>query len=144
MKKKLLSLIAAGLMLCGVPQIKAMDPAVVLYLACRILVSLPPTYLYLDEYQSAALGSRNFTATQHDGLKIISTCSAKQDLILGTRLHLFDPYRNTRLAFIPFIKPKENEPIANYVARVETQKQLLLNKYVQRHIEESSTSDEGL
>lgn len=119
MKKQFLSILAAGLMLGGASQIKAMN------------VNRVPAQK--AEYVNAALqlsipASKN---TQRPDLSwvTVTACIEQKSEIFGIRLY-YTPSSysnlNSEISFHPAIEPNQNETVRNYLRRLFTQRQDLL------------------
>ena len=120
MKNKFLSLIAAGLMLGGVSQIKAMDAKDVQFAAS-------------EQFQGKSITT---DVDAHDEFNCISVNTGYRKLCLSVT---YSTYLNNslycqkiptqKLTSVPLPKVKEQETLAQYMVRLNTRAQLLLNKY---------------
>jgi|GEM_PF-2665848 hypothetical protein len=130
MKKQFLSILAAGLMLGGVSQIKAMDAkdiqhaATVQFRATSIKTDVDPH----DEY--------NCISADTGYTKLPNGSSASGlSVVCNTYWHSDSPnlcsqkISSQKLTSVPLPKVKEQEPLAQYIVRLNTRAQLLLNKY---------------
>lgn len=145
MKKQFLSLLAAGLMLGGTSQVKAMDLKTCLN-ACAAGIYL---WYQLQPHNTDAYGD---AIDNHCNTTLFTPYYVNEDGTLAVSLsaNIWIPYgpnkthqirvssfkivdrRNVELKdvdFIPVIPPTENEPVESYVARVNEQMRSALSMY---------------
>jgi hypothetical protein len=135
MKNQFLSILAAGLMLGSVSQIKAMDPSAYFNAA---LDSGDRELNQNDQRQSIVAGARDL-----NGATVLKIMLQPKGELRGD----IRPYRTmTKLSTVPLVKPRENETIADYLVRFERQRSLLIHKYASRIIrfEQNLTQEESI